>query len=114
MANTTGHEMILMNDFLAEPVELRQKLLTTISDVLESGSFILGQHVENFERQWAIFNNAQHCVGVGNGMDAIEIGLRALDIGSNDEVITTPMTAFATVLAIMRAGATPVFADINP
>ena len=103
-----------MNDFLSEPVELRQRMLTSISDVLESGSFILGQHVEKFEHQWARLNDAQHCVGVGNGMDAIEIGLRALDIGSNDEVITTPMTAFATVLAIMRAGATPVFADIDP
>src|SRR5262245_45691223 len=99
MASTTGHEMILMNDFLAEPDELRQKMLTTISEVLESGSFILGQYVQKFERQWAMYSEAQHCVGVGNGMDAIEIGLRALDVGSNDEVITTPMTAFATVLA---------------
>ena len=103
-----------MNDFLAEPGELRQKMLTTISNVLESGSFILGQHVREFERQWAKCSGAQHCVGVGNGMDAIEIGLRALGVGSNDEVITAPMTAFATVLAIMRAGATPVFADIDP
>jgi dTDP-4-amino-4,6-dideoxygalactose transaminase len=52
-------------------------------------------------------------VGVGNGMDAIEIALRTLDIGAGDEVITTPMTAFASVLAIIRAGATPVLADID-
>ena len=54
------------------------------------------------------------CVGVGNGMDALEIGLRGLGIGDGDEVITTPMTAFATVLSIIRAGAVPVLADIDP
>ncbi len=53
-------------------------------------------------------------VGCGNGLDAIEIGLRALGVGTGDEVITTPMTAFASVLAIIRAGATPVLADIDP
>ena len=106
--------MILMNDFRAEPPELRQKMVSALAEVLESGSFVLGKHVEAFEREWASLCGAQHCVGVGNGMDAIDIGLRALDIGPDDEVITTPMTAFATVLAIMRAGATPVFADIDP
>jgi len=74
----------------------------------------LGKEVEAFEREWANLCEAQFCIGVGNGMDAIEIGLRALQIGPDDEVITSPMTAFATVLAIMRAGATPVLADIAP
>jgi len=103
-----------MNDFLVESTVLRQQMLSAVSTVLNSGRYILSKEVEAFEREWASFCRVQFCVGVGNGMDAIEIGLRALDIGPGDEVITTPITAFATVLAIMRAGATPVLADIDP
>ena len=114
MASTIGREMILMNNFRAEPAELREKMAAAIGEVIESGSFILGHQVEEFERLWAERSGTKYCIGVGNGMDAIEIGLRAIDLGPSDEVITTPVTAFATVLAIMRAGATPVFADIDP
>lgn len=106
--------MILMNDFKAEPAELREAMLEAARRVLESGWFVLGNEVIAFEKQWADACGVPHAVGVGNGMDAIEIALRALDIGPGDEVITTPMTAFATVLAIIRAGATPVLADIDP
>lgn len=106
--------MIRMNDFLAEPRELRQQMLDAVSRVLDSGWYVLGKEVEAFEREWAGLCAVRHCVGVGNGMDALEISLRALEIGPHDEVITTPMTAFATVLAIVRAGATPVLADIDP
>jgi len=106
--------MILMNDFKAEPPELREAMLDATRRVLESGWYVLGNEVESFEKQWALVCGVQRAVGVGNGMDAIEIVLRALDIGPGDEVITTPMTAFATVLAILRAGATPVLADIEP
>ena len=67
-----------------------------------------------FETAFARWAALPHVAGVGNGMDAIEIGLRALAIGPGDEVITTPTTAFATVLAILRAGAMPVLADIDP
>jgi dTDP-4-amino-4,6-dideoxygalactose transaminase len=106
--------MILMNDFKAEPEELVQKELAAVERVLRSGWYILGNEVKDFEAGWAARCGAQHAIGVGNGMDAIEIGLHALGIGKGDEVITTPMTAFATVLAIIRAGATPVLADIDP
>ena len=106
--------MILMNDFKAEPPELRDAMVEAVRRVLESGWYVLGNEGLAFERQWASACNVEHGVGVGNGMDAIEIALRALDIGPGDEVITTPMTAFATVLAILRAGATPVLADIDP
>ena len=106
--------MILMNDFKAEPPKLREAMLGAAQRVLESGWYVLGNEVLAFEKQWAAACGVAHAVGVGNGMDAIEIALRALGIGPGDEVITTPMTAFATVLAIIRAGATPVLADIDP
>lgn len=106
--------MILMNDFKAEPPELREAMLGAVRRVLESGWYVLGNEVVAFEKQWAATCGVTNAVGVGNGMDAIEIALRALDIGPGDEVITTPMTAFATVLAILRAGAIPVLADIDP
>src|SRR6266699_5336157 len=107
------HTMIRMNDFTSEPEELRREELAAVERVLRSGRFILGNEVKQFEEAWAKFCGTKFCAGVGNGMDAIEMGLRALDIGPGDEVITTPMTAFATVLAILRAGATPVLADVK-
>ena len=106
--------MILMNDFKAEPAELRAAMLAATERVLNSGWYVLGKEGEAFERQWADVCGVHRGVGVANGMDAIEIALRALGVGPGDEVITTPMTAFATVLAILRAGATPVLADIDP
>ncbi len=106
--------MIALNDFKAEPEALRQAELQAVERVLRSGWYVLGPEVKAFEAGWAAACGTAHAVGVANGMDAIEIGLRALDIGAGDEVITTSMTAFATVLAILRAGATPVLADIDP
>jgi dTDP-4-amino-4,6-dideoxygalactose transaminase len=106
--------MILMNDFKAEPLALRLATLAAVQRVLESGWYVLGSEVSSFEQAWAERCGTQSAVGVANGMDAIEIALRGLDIGAGDEVITTSMTAFATVLAIVRAGAKPVLADIEP
>jgi dTDP-4-amino-4,6-dideoxygalactose transaminase len=106
--------MILMNEFKAEPVELRDELTAAVRRVLDSGWYILGDRLLEFEAAWAQACGVSYGVGVGNGMDAIEIAFRSLGIGPGDEVITTPMTAFATVLAVLRAGATPVLADIDP
>ncbi|MES3002266.1 MAG: DegT/DnrJ/EryC1/StrS family aminotransferase [Pseudomonadota bacterium] len=105
--------MILMNDFKAEPAELRERMVTAVRRVFDSGWYILGKELSNFEAEWARQCGTAHALGVGNGMDAIEIALRGLGIGPGDEVITTSMTAFASVLAIVRAGATPVLADID-
>jgi dTDP-4-amino-4,6-dideoxygalactose transaminase len=102
-----------MNDFKAEPEALRDAMFIAAKKVIDSGWYVLGTEVEKFEQEWAKACGVDFGVGVGNGMDAIEIALRSLDIGKGDEVITTPMTAFATVLAILRAGATPVLADIE-
>ena len=106
--------MIRMNDFRSEPEALREVERSAMNRVLDSGWYVLGNEVQAFEQSWANCCGTSEAVGVGNGMDAIEIGLRASGIGCGDEVITTAMTAFATVLAIMRAGATPVLADIDP
>ena len=105
--------MFLMNDFKAEPAALKEEMLAAVSRVIDSGWYVLGKEIESFEQAWAGVCGVSHAVGVGNGMDAIEIALRSLDIGPGDEVITTPMTAFATVLAILRAGAIPVLADVD-
>jgi dTDP-4-amino-4,6-dideoxygalactose transaminase len=106
--------MIPMNGFLREPEGLREEELAGVARVLRSGWYVLGKEVQAFEADWARAIGVPHAIGVGNGMDAIEIALRALGIGEGDEVITTPMTAFASVLAIVRAGARPVLADIDP
>lgn len=106
--------MINFNSFQDEPESLKNAMHLAIRDVIDSGWYILGPQVEKFENQWASKCGLPYAIGVGNGMDAIELILRGLDIGPGDEVITTAMTAFPTVLAIIRSGATPVLADIDP
>lgn len=107
-------KQIPFNDFQREPEALIQAQLQATEAVLRSGWWVLGQQVQAFEQAWAEHSGTAAAVGVANGLDAIEIGLRALGIGAGDEVITTPVTAFATTLAIQRCGAIPVFADIDP
>jgi dTDP-3-amino-3,4,6-trideoxy-alpha-D-glucose transaminase len=85
-----------------------------IDRVIASGWFVLGPEVEAFEREFAAASGARYAVGVGTGTDAITLILRALDIGPGDEVITSPLSAAYSALAIMMAGARPVFADIDP
>ena len=102
------------NDFKRDPDVLLQAELSAIDEVLRSGWWVLGKNVKAFESVWAECCEVDGAVGVANGLDAIEIGLRALGIGAGDEVITTSLTAYATTLAIQRCGATPVFADIDP
>ncbi len=105
---------ILLNDFRRIPPHIKEQLTRAASDVVASGWYVLGPNVRTFEEAWSSFCGVRCAIGVGNGMDAIEIGLRACGIGPGAEVITTPFTAFATVLGIIRAGATPVLADIDP
>jgi len=104
---------VLMVDFQSEPSQLKSLMACAVNRVINSGWYVLGNEVVQFERLWADRCGVMHGVGVANGMDAIEIILHSLGIGPGDEVITTPMTAFATVLAILRSGATPVLADIE-
>src|SRR5262249_57826668 len=85
-----------------------------IDRVVSRGWFVLGPEVEAFEAEFAAASGARHAIGVGNGTDAIALTLLALGIGAGDEVITTPLSAAYSALAIMMAGARPVFADIEP
>jgi dTDP-4-amino-4,6-dideoxygalactose transaminase len=85
-----------------------------IRRVVDRGWFVLGPEVEAFEHAWADACGAVSAVGVGTGTDALVLILKALGIGRGDEVITTPLSAAYTALAIMMVGARPVFADIDP
>jgi dTDP-4-amino-4,6-dideoxygalactose transaminase len=85
-----------------------------IRRVIERGWFVLGPELEAFEHEFSEACRAPHTVGTGTGTDAIAIALRALGIGPGDEVITTPLSAAYTALAVMMTGARPVFADIDP
>jgi dTDP-3-amino-3,4,6-trideoxy-alpha-D-glucose transaminase len=85
-----------------------------VERVIARGWFVLGPEVEAFETEFASATGASYAVAVGTGTDAIALILRALDIGPGDEVITTPLSAAYTALAVMMGGARPVFADIDP
>ena len=82
--------------------------------VLTSGRYILGKEVQAFEHEWAAYLRVPHCIGVGNGTDALALALLAVGVKSGEEVITVSHTAVATVAAIEQIGAVPVFADIDP
>jgi dTDP-3-amino-3,4,6-trideoxy-alpha-D-glucose transaminase len=84
-----------------------------IDGVIERGWFILGPELEAFEAEFATACGARHAIGVGTGTDALALSLRALGVGPGDEVITPPLTAAFTALAVAMAGATPTFADID-
>lgn len=88
--------------------ELREQLHAAIDRALDSGWYILGREVEQFEREYAAACGVKHCVGVANGLDALHLSLKALDIGPGDEVIVPSNTYIATWLAVAFTGATPV------
>lgn len=96
------------------PGEDTAAVKAAIDRVIASGWFVLGPEVEAFESEFAAASQAAYAVGVGSGTDAITLILRALDIGPGDEVITPPLSAAYSALAVMMAGARPVFADIDP
>ncbi len=83
-------------------------------EVLRSGRYILGPEVEGFESDFAAYIGRRHCIGVANGTDALTIALRALGVGSGDEVVVPGVSFFATAEAVVNAGARPRFADLDP
>jgi dTDP-4-amino-4,6-dideoxygalactose transaminase len=105
--------MISQNDFQRRWLTIEQPVLNAVRRVGQSGRYILGEQVQAFEIALAKGWGIEHAVGVANGMDAIEIGLRCLGLRHGDKVLTTPLSAFATTLAITRAGGVPVFVDVD-
>jgi len=93
--------------------QIKTEIQQAVNAVLESGQFILGQTVGDFEQAIADFLGVKYAIGVNSGTDALMIGLRALDIGPGDEVITTPFSFFATAESISNVGAKPVFVDVT-
>ena len=96
------------------PGEDAPAIRTSIDRVIARGWFVLGPEVEAFEKEFADATRSSAAIGVGTGTDALAIALRALGIGPGDEVITSPLSAAYSALAIMMVGARPVFADIDP
>lgn len=93
---------------------LQTEIMAAVAAVLEQGDFVLGQAVREFEATFAAASGAAYGVGMGCGTDAIALGLQACGIGAGDEVILPANTFVATLIGVMRAGATPVFVDCDP
>ena len=96
------------------PGEDASDVQAAIARVIARGWFVLGPELDAFEREFADACGSAHAAGVGTGTDAIALALRALGIGPGDEVITAPLSAAYSALAVMMAGARPVFADVDP
>jgi dTDP-4-amino-4,6-dideoxygalactose transaminase len=103
-----------MLDLKRQYQPLQAELLDALGQVLESQQFILGEHVAAFERAAAEQLGVKHALGCSSGTDALWLALAGAGIGAGDKVVTTPFSFFASVSAILRAGATPVLADIDP
>jgi dTDP-4-amino-4,6-dideoxygalactose transaminase len=104
---------ILFLDLQAAYLELQDELDAACRRVMSSGRYILGQEVEAFETEFAAYCCVRHCIGVSNGLDALELILRGYGIGAGDEVIVPANTFIATWLAVSRAGAVPVPVEPN-
>src|SRR5271154_1036190 len=101
-------------DLKAEYASLRDDILPALDRVCRNASFILGEEVERFEKEFAGFCEVKHCIALNSGTSALHLGLLALGVQPGDEVITTPNTFLATAEAITYCGARPVFVDIDP
>lgn len=93
--------------------QVRKETLAALDKVLESSQFILGPAVAQFEEEAAAYLGTSHALGCASGSDALLLALHALDVGPGDKVVTTPFTFFASVSAITRLGATPLFVDVK-
>ena len=103
-----------MVDLLTQYHRIKPEIDAAVQEVLESGQYILGKTVGEFESDFAAYLGVQHAIGCASGTDALQIALMALDIMPGDEVVTTPFTFVATTETIVLLGAKPVYIDIDP
>ena len=101
-------------DLKSEYAELREEILAALDRVCQKAQFVLGEEVEEFEKEFADYCGTRHCVALSTGTAALHVGLLALGVQADDEVITTPNTFLASVEAISYCGARPVLVDIDP
>jgi dTDP-4-amino-4,6-dideoxygalactose transaminase len=101
-------------DLVAGHAEIADEVTAGMARVMETGAFVGGPEVAAFEHEFADFHGVGHCVGVANGTEALELALRAVEVGRGDEVILPANTFIATAEAVVRAGATPVLVDSDP
>lgn len=105
--------MIPFADLNAQYLTIKDEIDSAIKECIAGSNFIKGEAVTSFEKDFAAFLGVKHCIGCGNGTDALEIILKSLNIGRGDEVIVPALTWIATAEAVNNAGAEPVFVDIN-
>ncbi|MGY0694384.1 DegT/DnrJ/EryC1/StrS family aminotransferase, partial [Virgibacillus sp. FSP13] len=110
---TNDKKQISMVDLTAELALIRKPVVEMVTEVLDSGEYILGEKGKQLEKLVAQYVDASYGLGTANGTDALQLSLMALNIGPGDEVITTPFTFFATAEVIAQVGAKPVFVDID-
>ena len=109
-----GRAPVPLQDPTRDHEELGEAIDAAVERVIASGSFVLGPAVASFEEAFARRVGVDHAVAVNSGTDALVLALDALGMGPGDEVVTSPFSFFATAEAILRVGATPVFADVRP
>src|SRR5260370_7179725 len=109
----TRESEVPFGDLAAQYRDIEGEISEEVSKVLREGRFILGREVSLFEEEFAAFCEAKWAVGVDSGTSALELALRAYEIGPGDEVITAANTFIASALAISHAGATPVLVDVH-
>jgi len=105
--------VVPMVDLKKQFQAIKDELFAALTEIIESGHYILGPRVSDFEKKTAAYHGVKEAVGVASCTDALHLAVDALGIGEGDEVITTPFTFFATVEAILYTGALPVFVDID-
>src|SRR4051812_44129306 len=91
--------------------QIREEVQQALMHVFDAGWYVLGDKVRQFEEEYAAYTGVKHCIGVGNGLDALKISLKVLGIGKGDEVLVPANTYIATLLAVSEIGARPVLIE---